>query len=185
MSNRRASFFVTSGALLVAFAAHAGPDLALPPGVVWPPAPEQRPPAGAIPGYYDPATKTFQPLAATPAAAKTYSVTFVVPLSFTFKNSSATDWGSINCQATISYRAPDNSISRADAGSEGFDAFSTQPQITSKQRITTTSEANPRGVVTVQCTAYDDNGRGYSTRQVKSFTIVNGVVTTPFTFNMP
>jgi hypothetical protein len=185
MRNRRASILVTSGALLVAVAAHAAPDLALPPGVVWPPAPEQSPPPGAIPGYFDPATKQFQPLVATPAAAKTYSVTFVVPLSFTFKNSSAADWGSINCQATISYRAPDNSISRIDIGSEGFDAFSTDPQITSKQRITTTGEAKPRAVVTVQCTAFDDNGRGHSTRQVKTVPIVNGAVTAPFTFNLP
>jgi hypothetical protein len=185
MTNRRASILVTSGVLLAAFSARAQSDATLPPGIVWPPTTEQSPPAGAIPGYYDPGARTFQPLVAAPAAAKTYTMTIVVPLAFKFKQSSAADWGSINCQVTISYRAADNSISRIDAGSEGFDAFSTDPHITSQQKITTNGEANPSGVITVQCTAFDDARRGHSARLVKPFNIGNGTVTTPFTFNMP
>ncbi|MBY6243192.1 hypothetical protein [Methylosinus sp. Sm6] len=185
MSRWRAFLLMTMGAALAAVTGQAGAEEALPPGLVWPPAPEQSAPAGAIPGYYDPATKTFQPLASPTAQPKTYQVQFVIPLAFKFAKSSAADWGSIYCQATISYRAPNNSIARVDAASEGFDAFSTDPSITARHTITTTGEANPRGVITVQCTAYDDAGHGQSVRQVKSFPIADGTVTTPFTFNLP
>lgn len=186
MRARRSLLLATAGAALAALSLPAEAEDALPPGFVWPPAlVAPSAPPDAIPGYYDPATKQFQPLAAPAAQTKTYQMTFSVPLAFKFKTSSAADWATINCQASVSYRAANGSISRTDTGSEGFGGITPDPHISTKQTITTNAEANPRGYLTVQCTAYDDAGHGYSTSQVKSFAIANGTVTVPFTFTLP
>jgi hypothetical protein len=187
MGRTRYSIFIAAaGFAIAAWSPARGDKALLPSGVEWPPAPAPSdPPPGAIEGYFDPVTKAFTPLATPPASTATYRMQVIVPLNFHFAATSAGDWATIQCQSTVSYRAPDNRIVRSSGASAGFSGISDDPALSSPHTITTTAEANARGYVSVQCTSFDDQGHGYSTTQIKSFAIGNANVTVPFTFNLP
>lgn len=129
--------------------------------------PPAAPPAGAVLGVYDPATKTFTPSAAIEPQAITRGTATAWPV-FKFKNGHAEDYATISCTYTLYSGSAAAKTYNTSTAQQFYSGIET-PKTVTLSYVYDTSRTDSTVRMSVSCTALDDNNVGHSFQAYQSF----------------
>lgn len=129
--------------------------------------PPAAPPAGAVLGVYDPATKTFTPSAAIEPQAIARGTATIRPI-FVFKSGEARDYATISCSYTIYSGSAAAKTYNTSTGQQ-FYSWNETPKSVALSYVYDTSRTDNTVRVSVSCTALDGDNVGHSFQAYKSF----------------
>ncbi len=120
-----------------------------------------------VPGFYDPATRTFKPLAAPAAGTTEFQPSVDFKIRMQFGTSTPLDFPTVGCIFSARYVFPNSGVAAtgylSKTASIQFDAAEMPPPARVLLRFNT-SETSPKLAIDVQCTAYDINNIGHTVR---------------------